>query len=170
MFKTGGDQMISFKEFLSSQEGRLRAEQIAQDQVNRKWIAAVDSLFKQVEEWIKEFDPHGLVRLDGGLLGDIDEQGNLRNVDDLGRLDISLGDQHTRLRPAVHEGLGPRWKPGNGTWAGRVDMLGNPNGYELYRFLHSDDREEWYLRSTRDYQMKRLDRSSFDAALVDLFS
>ena len=49
-------------------------------------------------------------------------------------------------------------------------MSGDPYGYELFRFLHTDNREEWYLRSSRDFQMKLLNQSSFDAALVDVFS
>ena len=162
--------MTSFKEFLRSQEDRLRAEQATQLQAKMRWIVAVRSLLVRIKDWIKESDPHGLVAFDHKLVGDVDEVGHLRKIDGLEKLSVSVGDQQTLICPAVREVLGPRWKPGEGTWAGQVDLIGDSHGYELYWFLHADGRDEWYLRNTRDYQMKLLDRSSFDAALVDLFA
>ena len=159
--------MISFKEFLSSHEERLRAEQAAQTQVMKSWVQSVIRLRKQIEEWIKESDPNQLVEL-SHIIGKTDNQPTDIYADV--RLDIRLGNHKVCIRPVAVEVLGPRWKPGEGEWAGQVDMSGEPYKYELYRFLHADSREEWYLRSTRDFQMRALDHTSFDAALVDLFS
>ncbi len=163
-------RVISFKEFLASQESRLRAEQAAQEQARQDWIGAVDRLIERISAWIKSSDPHNLVKLDPQLLGDIDETGGLRKLDELAELRVSIGHQEVIIRPAVHDTLGPQWKPGEGKWTGRVDMMGSPYGYQLYRYVFADGREEWYVRNTRDYQIKALEQSSFDAALVDLFS
>lgn len=159
--------MISFKDFLASQEERLRAERIKQDQAREDWVQSVVHLIEQIKQWIKQSDPHGLVRLDH-VFGE--SNSTPANVYVNARLDIHLGDRYTTIRPVAIDVLGPRWKPGKGDRAGEVDMWGEPYAYELYRFLHADQHDQWYLRSTRDWQMKELNQANFDAALIDLFS
>ncbi len=159
--------MISLKDFLASQEDRLRAEQSAQAQAIESWGASVVRLIEQIEEWIGESDPHKLVTLD--LVLDKNHRSHLdSNIDT--RLDICLGSRVIRIRPVALDLLGPRWKPGEGKWAGRVDMSGDSYGYELFRFVDADEHEEWYLRNTRDYQLKVLNQANFDVAVVELFS
>lgn len=156
--------MITFKEFLSSQEERLRAEQAARDQAIERWATSVLALIERIAAWIAESDPHGLVEVEHNF----DPSPSRTHGD--GRLHIRLGDRQVSIRPVGINVLGPRWKPGEGTWAGRVDILGDPYDHEAYLFRHDDGREEWYLRSTRDYQARLLDRASFDAALVEMLS
>ena len=165
--------MISFKEFLTSQEDRLLAERSAHERARAKWVVAVADLISRIEGWIKTSDPHSLVKLDTRMTGDVDELGFLRKeFDPLGILDISLGNRTVSIRPVARDVLGPHWNPGVGRWAGRVDMMvvGEPNRYEMFRFVFGDDREDWYLRNSRTYEINLLDHEEFDAALVDLFS
>ena len=159
--------MISFKEFLSSQEERLRAEQVAQARAKDRWVSSVIKLIEQIEEWIKASDPHHLVEFEH-LFGDLEHPPT--NVYVRAQLDIWVGTQKVSIRPVAINVLGPRWKPGEGQWAGQVDMASEYYGHQIYRFLHDDGREEWYLRNTRDYQLKLLDQASFDAALVAALS
>ena len=137
MSNTGVGRAISFKEFLASQEDRLRAEQAAQARAKETWVTAVVGL---IDSYVTA------------------------------RLDIWVGTQKISIRPVAINVLGPRWKPGEGKWAGQVDMASEYYGHEIYRFVHDDGREEWYLRNTRDYQLKPLDQATFDAALVAALS
>ena len=167
MSDTGTDRTISFKEFLASQEDRLRAEQTAQSRARETWVDAVIGLVDQIEAWVKASDPHHLVGIEH-VFGDPDRPPT--DVYVRARLDIWVGSQKVSIRPVALNVLGPRWKPGMGRWAGQVDMACEYYGHEIFRFLHDDGRQEWYLRNTRDYQLRLLDQASFDAALVAALS
>ena len=165
--------MISFKEFLESQEGRLRAEKEAAAEAWRKWADSIIALSQQIEGWIKDSDPHGLVTLKHKSLDDLDEEGFLRNNNlPLFCLTIQIGDREVVVRPTGRDILGPRWKPAEGQWLGRVDMMviGESERYQLFRFVHQTKGEAWFLRDPKTLVLKSLDRDSFDAALVSLFS
>ena len=164
--------MISFKEFLQSQENRLIEEREARVQRQKKWINAVNALMDQVRHWILEADPHHLVKIDQQLVGDLhtDGSGFLRELDSLGRMCISIGNQTVNLTPVTRDLFGPRWKPGDGSWLGQITMFKEPYKYEVLLFAHDDGREEWYIRDDAQYVMKLLTRETFDAALVDLFA
>jgi len=161
--------MTSLKDFLASQENRLRAEQLAQAQAIESWANAVVRLIEQIGEWIGESDPHKLITMEHVF--DKNDRSQMNGYVDA-RLDIGLGSRVVRIRPVAFNLLGPRWKPGDGRWVGRVDMLSEAYdyAYEILRFVHADNHEDWYLRSTRDYQMDILNQASFDAALLELFS
>ena len=163
--------MISFKEFLTSQEDRLRAERSARVRSREKWIAAVAALIDRMEGWIKQSDPHGLVQL-RRFLGESPDEGidSPMDADRVENLDIVLGNQGVRVRPVAMDLMGPRWKPAEGRWGGRVDLIGHLDRYELFRFVGVDEAEQWHLRNSQNYQMKLLDQEGFDSALVDLFS
>lgn len=164
--------MISFKEFLESQESRLRGEQEAAAEAWRGWSESITALLERIGGWIKESDPHNLVTLNHGSSIDVEGDGIWRQNNPLPKLDIQLGDRAVLIRPIGRDILGPRWKPGNGRWLGRVDLFraDDPERYQLFRFVAGADGEEWYIRDPRDLAMKPLDRASFDAAIVGLFS
>ena len=160
--------MISFKEFLASQEDRLRAEHLTRIETREKWAEAVASLIGQIEAWIKESDPDGLVKI---RHKSAERDGWPQEIPVIERMELALGKQVVQVLPVAMDILGPRWKPAPGRWTGRVDLGGeSDHDYELFRFTSEDDTEAWYLRDTKIYQLKLLDQASFDAALVDLFS
>ncbi len=159
--------MISFKDWLSSQEERLRAEQMVQFQAKESWVQSVVNLIEQIEGWIKESDIHGLVKLDHEFR---DQNDPPRDIYANARLNISVGDRDVSIRPVTFSVTGPRWKPRLGEWSGRVDIIGEPHGYELFRFVGNDGQEEWYLRGTRDYEIKIFNQANLDTALMALFS
>ena len=88
---------ISFKEFLSRQESRLRAEQVAQARAKGRWVNSVIKLIEQIEEWIKASDPHHLVEVEH-LFGDPDRPPTNYYVP--AQLDIWVGTQKSVSGPS----------------------------------------------------------------------
>ena len=101
--------MISLKEFLSSQEERLKAEQVTRTQALERWTASVLSLLEQIEQWIEDSDPHKLVAMNHVFA---ETHASPADTHIGARLDIWLGNQGISIRPARREVVGPRWKPG----------------------------------------------------------
>ena len=159
--------MSSFKEFLKEQQGRVRAEEAAREARAKRWVLSVSSLIRQMEAWLKQFDTDGLLKLETKVAE--------RSEDSIGiyrlpALYIWLGSRVVGVEPVAHDILGPVNKPRDGSWSGRVDLVGPPYRFELYRFTDSDDSDSWYIRDTRNYRIAEFDKEAFDKALVELFA
>ncbi len=160
--------MISFKEFLKDQEARLRGEDASRDRLRQDWENAVYQLTQQMTAWLKESDPDRLVKLyEDTVVRDEGTTGRCHLVE----LQFWLGRQRVVISPVARDILGPRFRPFNdGNWSGRVDLVGDPNIYTLFRFSRDGQLDTWYLRDPRDLDLVPLSRETFDGALVDLFS
>jgi hypothetical protein len=161
------DSMGSFKEFLKEQEDRVRAEEATKEGKKKQWVASVDSLIQQMEAWLKEADPGGLLKLQTKTVERSEES---IGVYDILALYIWLGSRVVGVEPVARDVMGPVTKPGDGSWSGRVDLVGPPYKFELYRFSGSNGFEAWYIRDTRNYRITPFEKEVFDKALVELFS
>ena len=159
--------MGSFKDFLVEREDRVRAEEATKEAKKRQWIAAVRSLLERMEVWLKESDPGNLLRLRTRKVE--------RREESIGAyvvpiLSIDFGSRVVRVEPVAQNVMGPMIEPREGYWSGRVDLVGPPYKFQLFRFSGSDDLDDWFIRDTRNYRLVPFDKESFDQALVELFS
>ena len=159
--------MGSFKEFLVEREDRVRAEEAAKEGKKNQWIASVSSLLQRMEVWLKESDPGNLLKLETRMIERIEDSIGAYKIL---ALYVWLGSRVVDVTPVACNVMGPMIEPREGYWSGRVDLVGAPYKFQLFRFSGSDDLDSWFIRDTRNYRLVPFDKESFDQALVELFS
>lgn len=157
----------SLKEFLTEQAEQIRSEEEANKAEVTKWEAAIRRLIDQIEAWLKDSDPEGIL--------DIRREAVDLAEDPIGRyqplsLQIWMGGHHANVMPVALSVIGPSQKPGEGRWRGRVDVDGPSDSFSLYRFVHADGREDWLIRDEENYTLSPLDREKFESMFMRLFS
>jgi hypothetical protein len=158
---------MTFTEFLRDQEERLRSEEAAREGKKRQWTASVLSLIDEMKAWLKEFDQKGLLKLKDRTI-ELSEESI--GTYDIHALEIWLGSKAVSVSPVARDVIGPRWKPGEGTWSGRVDLAGDTSTYEIYMFSGDGGPGSWYIRDTQKYVLQPFTKEQFDSALVELFA
>jgi hypothetical protein len=163
-----GSTMMTFKEFLKSQETRLKAEAEAHVRLKKQWEEALSALMSQIKEWVTESDPDKLLHISEGITTHYDDR---IDQETLPRLDILMGSRGVSILPIAQQNvIGPRLKPTEGEWLGRVDMIGHPYSFELWLLINKKSEHCWYIRNDRDYSIRPLAKESFDKAMVELLS
>ncbi len=159
--------MQSFKEFLESQEETLRVTKSRRQTEKEEWVRSLEGLISQMEGWLKEFDPKGMLTVTR-------EQREVREGAygsyEVPVLLIRLDVQTAKISPKARKVLGPRWKPVEGEWSGWVELEGDLAGFDLFRFSPVDGNASWFIRDRVNYNFKQFNKDSFDAALVEAFS
>ena len=117
--------------------------------------------------WIKAADPNSLIKfMDRTIVSqEWPMEGHL-----VPGLDIWLGGRVVKVHPLAMRILGPRWKPTEGRWAGRVDLLAGPEKYEIFRFIPTQGPESWFIRNDRDFEMRPWSQATLEVALMDLLA
>ena len=159
--------MITFKEFLRQKEESLRTQEAAREEKQKRWVNTVIGLIEEMTAWLKEFDQASLLKLKSREVERTEES---IGTYDLPELEIWLGGKAVSVRPVALDVVGPRWRPGDGIWSGRVDLDNGASAYQIYRFSGSDGTESWYLRDPRTLAVEPFTKDKFDSALVELFS
>lgn len=159
--------MISFKDFLAEREPLVRSEEAEQERVREEWTTAVAGLIAEIEGWIRTSDSNHLVKLSARVTPSVEWpiEGHL-----LPELEISLGGRSVTVHPQAMNILGPRWKPSEGRWAGRVDLLGRPDKYEVFRFTPIDGPASWFIRDDRGFELLPWSQATLEAALMVLLA
>jgi hypothetical protein len=159
--------MKTFQEFLREQAAQIRAEEAAKEAKKGRWISSVDALISQMTSWLRELDPDGILKLQTRLLERTEESMGSYSIS---ALIIWMGSRMVAVEPVACDILGPVKKPREGSWGGRVDLLGRPYACKIYRFLGSNGVEEWYILDEKTYWLCPLTRETFDSALLGLFA
>jgi hypothetical protein len=160
--------MMSFKEFLKSQEATIKAEAQASERLKKQWETALLDLMTTIKSWLSESDPDRLLQIKDHVVTIYDNQ---IDQPSLPGLDIFMGSRAISIRPiSAKTVIGPRRKPVEGEWTGRVDLIGNPYSFELWLLVDAQGESRWYIRDDRKYTLHPLTRESLENALVELFS
>jgi hypothetical protein len=156
--------MTSFQEFLHK-----KAEE--QDQPSRRerrdeWIEAVGRLIRQIDAWLDEADPEGILdRIDVPF--DKAEVG--LGAYTIHGLKIGVGDLTVRVIPVARNVVGSSRILGDGAQlAGRVDISDGIKKYVLWRVI-KDGAESWEVLDER-FGAAPLDRARMESILQDLLS
>ncbi len=156
--------MTSFQEFLQkkAEEQHHPARREARDE----WVAAVDRLLGQINAWLDEADPEG-------ILDRFDLEFD-RAEAPLGRykvcgLKISIGDLSLEVVPIAGKVVGRSWLKGEGVkLAGRIDMIRDFRKYVIMRIV-KDGVETWEVQD-ENFGAAPLDKARFVAIIQDLLS
>jgi hypothetical protein len=159
--------MKTFQEFLREQAPQIRAEEAAKDARKTRWISSVDKLISQMTSWLKELDHEGILKLETKPLERTEESIGTYSVN---ALFIWMGSRMVAVEPAACDIMGPLKKPREGSWGGRVDLVGQPYSSKIYLLLASNGDEEWYILDEKTYGLYPLTRETFDSALLGLFA
>jgi hypothetical protein len=156
--------MTSFQEFLHK-----KAEE--QDQPSRRerrdeWIAAVNRLITQIDTWLREADPAGILDL---IDIDFDKAESALGRYKINGLKIVVGDLSAQVVPVAGKVVGSSWVQGDGAQlAGRVDITNGIKKYIVMRVI-KDGVETWEVRDEK-FGAAPLDRARLESILQDLLS
>jgi hypothetical protein len=155
----------TFTELLRELAAQRDAEARAGKAVVDEWRAAVQKLFAQMREWLKEADPDGIIQIEEKE-HEITEKG-------LGRYRIPHLNLHVvgksifiipKARKTVASAQPPqRSAPQRAT--GRVDITDELRRYVLYRFPEDGGGDLWLIDDLAS-EPKPLDRQAFERALM----
>ncbi|MGP0068683.1 MAG: hypothetical protein ACLQGP_34415 [Isosphaeraceae bacterium] len=159
--------MKTFQEFLREQAPRIRAQEAAKEAKKTSWISSVDALISQMTSWLRESDLEGILKLETRRLERTEESIGKYSVN---LLFIWLGSRSVVVQPVACDVMGPMNKPREGSWGGRVDLVGPPYSCKIYRLLASNGADEWYILDEKTYGLYPLTREAFDSALLSLFA
>jgi hypothetical protein len=141
-----GEKAMStaFSEFLQQQAKKHQAEVIAGKATVEEWRTALEQLFTQIRQWLKESDPSGVIEVEEGQQ-EIREPG-------LGqyrvpRLNLRAFGKWIGVIPKARRTVGiakPPRKSAPERAEGRVDITDEMRRYVLYRF-RQDGRDVWLI-------------------------
>jgi len=134
----------TFKEFLQQQAKKHQAEVGAGKAIIDEWRTAIQHLFSQIREWLKESDPEGVVEI-------VESQEDVREPG-LGRyrvprLDLNVFGKWIGIIPKARRTVGtakPPQKSAPERAEGRVDITDEMRRYVLYRFREGD-KDVWLI-------------------------
>ncbi len=159
--------MKTFQEFLRERAAQLLGEKAAMEEKKGRWISSIDTLISQMTSWLKESDPEGILKLQTRLLERTEESIGTYSIN---ALLIWMGSRMVTVEPLACDIMGPVKKNREGSWGGRVDLVGKPYTCKVYRFLGINGAEEWHILDEKTYGLLPLTRETFDAALLGLFA
>jgi hypothetical protein len=156
--------MTSFQEFL--QKKAKEQDVPSRHEKRAEWIEAVRRLLVQIESWLGEADPQGLLdRIP--LTFDRSERG-LGSYKVEG-LQIGVGDISVQVVPvACNVVASSRILVDGGRVAGRVDITNRISKYILWRVV-KDGHESWEVLDEK-FDPSPLDRDKLESILQDLLS
>jgi hypothetical protein len=157
--------MQSLRELL--QEKARDEDKLARLKAREEWVVAVTGLMNQLNGWLREADPQGLLTIY------ITEDDKLEAG--LGRytvptLHVEFDERHVRIA-AIGRNV-PRHRP-LGTDSliaptGRIDIWAGGDKYTLYR-LSDDSAQRWIILGHQG-KMVSLDQARFEAIMGELLS
>jgi hypothetical protein len=133
-----------------------------------EWLGAINSLYDQIREWLREADPEGLL--------DIVSYEVSRTEPKLGTyeapaLKIQLGPAEVHIKPTGREVpfMAIRGASGAPTeFSGRVDITDGLREYNFYRERHHEG-DRWQIPDERN-RFTYLNRQVFERILEELLS
>jgi hypothetical protein len=155
----------AFRDFLREQAEKHQAEASATKATVEEWRAAIDRLFAQMRDWLKESDPEGQLITVEERQQDVTEPG-------LGRyrvpsLTLRAFGKWIGIIPKARRTVGtakPPQKSASERAAGRVDITDELRRYVLYRFQEGG-RDVWLIDDLQS-EPKPLDQGAFERALM----
>jgi hypothetical protein len=168
----------SFKEFLQEQAKKHQAESDAAKGTIDEWRTAIEHLFSQMRQWLKESDPQGLIELEENQ-EDVTEPGLGRYH--VPRLDLRLFGKWVGIIPKARRTVAtanPPQKSAPERAQGRVDITDELRRYVLYRFREGGHdlwlinnlapEKEWpgQVQYVPKSEPRPLDQEAFEKALM----
>jgi hypothetical protein len=155
-----------FREFLLQLAKKYQAEAEAGKAVIDEWRAAVERLFNQIREWLKESDPDGLIEIKQSE-AEVNEPGLGRYR--VPRLDLRVFGKWIGIIPKARRTVGtatPPQKSAPERALGRVDITDELRRYVLYRFREGDH-DVWLIEQyIPTSEPGLLDQEAFEQALM----
>ncbi len=156
--------MTSFQEFL-----HRKAEEQGQSSARERrdeWIAAVDRLTRQIEGWLRESDPEGVLDLIPVTFDKAEKGLGPYKIDGL---QVGVGELSARVVPVARNVVGsPRIMGDGARLAGRVDITDGIKKYVLRRVL-KDGSETWEVLDDH-FGAAPFDRDRLESILQDLLA
>jgi hypothetical protein len=134
----------AFREFLQQQAKKHQAEAEAGKATVDEWRTAIERLFNQIRQWLKESDPEGLIEIEESQ-EEIREPGLGRYR--VPRLDFRAFGKWIGIIPKARKTVGtaiPPQKSAPQRAEGRVDITDELRRYVLYRF-RDNGRDSWLI-------------------------
>ncbi len=160
--------MSSLKDFIAEQAEKLRTEEPLAAQKRDEWIAAVDRLNQQIEEWLAQADPDHHVLQVSERLYPLREEG-IGSYEARG-LSIRLGPREVRVEPIARNVAGPLSATGvisvNRAY-GRVDLTDGLRKFLIFR-VEKDPEDRWNIIEQDSFRMRTFDQSAFENAFKSL--
>jgi hypothetical protein len=168
--------MSVLSQFLKQEGERLRAEAPNREAKVRDWVRAVTDLLNKLQEWVRQADAEGIMKMGTGesKLSYTEEGLGEYNLPSLWiRLDTRTVWITGKARNVVD-----RIRPSGYSEPKRADGLvvitNSPLGdrlrsanYYLYRLAEADG-DHWFIRHPFEEEVKPLDQERFEAVLVSL--
>jgi hypothetical protein len=153
-----------FKEFLRERAEKYQAESQSTKATLEEWWGAIERLFAQLREWLREDDPAGVIEIKESEW-DVTEPGLGRYR--IPRLDLRAFGKWVGIIPKARHTVGrasPPQKSAPQRADGRVDITDELRRYVLYRFR--EDGQEVWLIDDLESEQKPLDKEAFERALM----
>jgi hypothetical protein len=134
----------TLKQFLHEQAKKYQAEADAGKVVVTEWQSAVERLFSQIREWLKDADPDEVIEIEKGEQ-DVREPGLGRYR--VPRLNLRVLGKWIGIIPKARRTVGmakPPQKSAPEQAEGRVDITDELRRYVLYRF-RDGDKDVWMI-------------------------
>ena len=159
----------SLKDFLKQKATVYAAESEKNRAVIMEWRAAVDRLFTQLEGWLVNADPEGIIRPTRDPI-EVTEPGLGRYS--ISRLNLQAFDKWVGLIPKARKTVkraAPQQKGAPEQATGRVDITDEIRRYVLYRFPEGTE-DQWFIDDTAaNSELQPLTAERFEAALLSYF-
>ena len=135
----------AFKEFLQQQAKKYQAEVDAGKATVDEWRTAIDGLFNQIRQWIKDSNSDGIIEIAEGQ-EEIREPGLGRYS--VPRLDLKAFGRWIGIIPKARKTVGTATPPQKSVperAEGRVDITNELRRYVLYRFRDNGS-DSWLIQ------------------------
>jgi hypothetical protein len=156
--------MTSFQEFL-----KKKAEEQNQGfrrELRDEWIDAVNRLIQQIDTWLTESDPEGLLDRTDFTVEKVEAGIGPYQINGL---KISVGDLSVQVRPVARRVVGSsRLREGGTEVVGRVDITDGIKKYILWRTFN-DGIESWEVVDEQ-FGSRPFDKIQLESILQDLLS
>jgi hypothetical protein len=161
-----GGIMSILRTFLKEQAQEQRATKAQRMEAIAEWKQALDSLISQVEHWLREADQANVLKVQRIPVTIRERQLGIYQVEELR---VRLGPRELCVTPMVRYSIGLTVGDETGTRIrdGKVTMSRGDKGYGLFR-RKGESGDEWVIVDERRYQPGELNRSTFEAAVLDL--
>jgi hypothetical protein len=158
--------MTRLADFLKEQAAEQRRTAPEMEQKRKEWVAAVERLIEQMENWLRQADSEMILRVERIRVEMLEEGLGEYAVPGLS---IKLGTQRVEVLPRARNVAGAILLEDGKTYRpqGRVDLTSGGVPFVLYRVIR-DQGDQWFLFPLQADKAKPFDNEAFEAILLGL--
>ena len=159
--------MMTLADYLNEHEREFQEREAQREALRAEWVQAVERLLQQIEQWVREADPKGRIRIERTVQKDREQALGFFEVP---RLILTYGTERVEVVAWARFVVGGIKRTADGAEEriqGSVHIANGSDKVSLYRLIGPPG-DEWFVDNQSEPGTTRFTRECFDTLLLSL--